>query len=168
MPYARRLVLARTSLPSTHTVFPCWCPAAFLRCYQCRRLCGWPRTSRSSFSRWCSASSNCPGRAPAWGARRLWLYADDRIRIACALAEQRGRFLFEVRPDAFPCGRLTDLEEQGGRCTTTSAGADSQSGSHGPPRCARYPDHHPTAMRGDHDRAPAEHGINGATGGRRS
>ena len=40
------------------------------------------------------------------------LYADDRIRIACALAEQRGRFLFEVRPDAFPCGRLTDLEEQ--------------------------------------------------------
>jgi len=27
-----------------------------------------------------------------------------------ALAERNGRFLFEIRPDLFPEGRLTDLE----------------------------------------------------------
>lgn len=29
---------------------------------------------------------------------------------AMLLCEQRGRFLFEVRPDLFPEGRLTDVE----------------------------------------------------------
>lgn len=29
---------------------------------------------------------------------------------AMMLCEQRGRFLFEVRPDLFPAGRLTDVE----------------------------------------------------------
>ena len=29
---------------------------------------------------------------------------------AMLLCEQRGRFLFEVRPDLFPDGRLTDVE----------------------------------------------------------
>ena len=32
------------------------------------------------------------------------------MKMALALCHQRGRFLFEARPDLFPEGRLTDVE----------------------------------------------------------
>lgn len=35
---------------------------------------------------------------------------DDSVRASLALCNKTGRFLFEVRPDLFPQGYLTDLE----------------------------------------------------------
>lgn len=41
-------------------------------------------------------------------SRSLW--AEPGVRTALYLAEARGRFLFEIRPDICPEGYLTDLE----------------------------------------------------------
>ncbi len=38
------------------------------------------------------------------------LWRDDGVRASLALCHARGRFLFEVRPDVFPEGYLTDTE----------------------------------------------------------
>ena len=39
-----------------------------------------------------------------------WLYSKPFVRLAVVLAEQRGRFLFEILPQYFPHGRFTELE----------------------------------------------------------
>ncbi|MCK9324589.1 MAG: hypothetical protein M0P69_03750 [Bacteroidales bacterium] len=35
---------------------------------------------------------------------------DETVKASLALCNKNGRFLFEVRPDIFPEGYLTDLE----------------------------------------------------------
>lgn len=40
------------------------------------------------------------------------LWADESVKVALALCNKSGSFLFQVRPDLFPYGRLTDLETE--------------------------------------------------------
>lgn len=39
---------------------------------------------------------------------RLW--EDPRVQLSLAMAENRGAFLFQIRPDIFPHGYLTNEE----------------------------------------------------------
>jgi hypothetical protein len=38
------------------------------------------------------------------------MWEDSRIRLAMSLADQRGKFLYEILPDFIHYGFLTDLE----------------------------------------------------------
>ena len=51
----------------------------------------------------------CTYRAgPGGGIDALW--RDNKIRVALSLCEKNGAFLFQVLPDVFPQGRLTEVE----------------------------------------------------------
>jgi hypothetical protein len=49
-------------------------------------------------------------RARANAGKTEALFRDASIRASLALGHQRGRFLYEIRPDIFPQGFLTNAE----------------------------------------------------------